>query len=379
VTTGLSGTSRVNRGIVAILALIGLTLLGHSLRTTTYRDARDARGAAAVSAAAENKAAPTNVEAPRRRVEFLIKGFPLELYGIAWFLLVLSLEFAPSAGTADERDRFRFYLFYLSLPALSVLFAVAYALAERWRDFGWRQLVAAACAFTIFAIAGLSQHAPARSILRLVWPDLRLFVGRASTWIAASAFLALLAFQPGAAPASPSATPTGAAFLAWYAAQPRMVVPMPTEQAAVVIVKFNDYQCPPCKRAHVEYEPIIANLERDHPGAIRFDTRDYPLETECNRYVETDIHPAACEAAVAVRLAREHGRGAAMEQWLWQQQASLTPSMVIQAAHDIGGVPGTPTHFINGVRLMPLPKQDFEAAIRYELDRPRNGSAHTSN
>jgi hypothetical protein len=82
-----------------------------------------------------------------------------------------------------------------------------------------------------------------------------------------------------------------------------------------------------------------------------------------------------------------------MERWLWAHQPTLSRQAVFQAARDIAGITdmepryqailalvradidtghqlgviGTPTHFINGVRLPPLPTQDFETAVRHEL------------
>src|SRR4029079_656710 len=159
------------------------------------------------------------------------------------------------------QDRFRLYIFGASLPALVALFAIANALRARWLDFGWRQLVAAGCVLGIFALAALSRHASWRT-WRFVPADLKLFVGKTSTWVATAGFLGLLALRPSAAPAASNALPTGTAFATWYASQPRDQVPVDSKGATVVVVKFNDYQCPPCKRTHLEYEPIIATVDR---------------------------------------------------------------------------------------------------------------------
>ena len=106
------------------------------------------------------------------------------------------------------------------------------------------------------------------------------------------------------------------------------------------------------------------------------------------------IHPAACEAAVAVRLAQAHNKADAMEDWLYTHQPEMTPPSVRQAAHDVGQVTdfdaryrrrlsssratsrsarssackSTPTFFINGVKVEgALPPQYFDQAIAYEL------------
>jgi protein-disulfide isomerase len=98
---------------------------------------------------------------------------------------------------------------------------------------------------------------------------------------------------------------------------------------------------------------------------------------------------------VAVRLAREKGRADAMEDWLFANQATLTPERVREGAATIGGVSdfatrypqtlelvrgeisqglqlkvgGTPTFFMNGLRLGNWPSEVFEAAVEWELRR----------
>ena len=50
------------------------------------------------------------------------------------------------------------------------------------------------------------------------------------------------------------------------------------------------------------------------------------------------LHPSACDAAVAVRLAREHNKGEELEDWLYTHQQDMTPETVRQAARDVGQV-----------------------------------------
>ena len=109
------------------------------------------------------------------------------------------------------------------------------------------------------------------------------------------------------------------------------------------------------------------------------------------------LHSGACEAAVAVRLAREHNRGPQMEEWFYTHQQGMTPDTVRQAAKDVGQVPdfnakydatlalvkgdvalgnqlnvnSTPTFFINGVKVEgQWAPQYFDQAIAYELQHP---------
>jgi protein-disulfide isomerase len=143
------------------------------------------------------------------------------------------------------------------------------------------------------------------------------------------------------------------------------------------------------------YKPVLAKWQASRPGMVTLVTKDYPLEPECNVHAPGGQHLAACEAAVAVRLAREKGRADAMEIWLFDNQASMTPSLVREGAREIGrvtdfdsryaatldmvkadialgaksGVKATPTFFINGVRIPGVKAEYFDAAIAYELKR----------
>jgi protein-disulfide isomerase len=84
-----------------------------------------------------------------------------------------------------------------------------------------------------------------------------------------------------------------------------------------------------------------------------------------------------------------------MENWLFENQAAMTPSLVREGAREIGrvtdfdsrytstlelvkadiaqgvqaGVRATPTFFINGVRIPGVKPEYFDAAIAYELKR----------
>jgi protein-disulfide isomerase len=188
-------------------------------------------------------------------------------------------------------------------------------------------------------------------------------------------------------------------FQRWYEQQPLVDPGVAANGAKVLIVKFNDYQCPACGQSHRDYKPILAKYEASHPGAVRMVSLDYPLDPECNFNTPGGSHHAACEAAAAVRLAARSGRGAAMEEWLYGNQQTLSTASVRQAAQAIGGVSdfdaqypamlqairgdvaaggalgvrSTPTFFINGRMVRgALPAQYFDEAIAIELKRGGN-------
>ncbi len=93
--------------------------------------------------------------------------------------------------------------------------------------------------------------------------------------------------------------------------QPKVDVPVPPDGAKVLMVKFNDYQCPPCRQTYEAYGPLLEKWTKT--GQFKFVLKHFPLEAECNGAAPGGPHPAACEAAAAVVMARrknEDGRKA---------------------------------------------------------------------
>lgn len=200
--------------------------------------------------------------------------------------------------------------------------------------------------------------------------------------------------QGGVSPAQQSA------FERDWNAKRRLTIGIPNQGAKVLVVMFIDWQCPACRAVHMSYLPIVDAINREKPGSIRVVTRDYPLNMRCNPNVPIEMHPAACEAAVAVRLARENNKEKEMIEWLFARQQTLTPAIVRQGAKDVAGVGdlaaryptvikdvaaevelgrrlevgGTPTVFVNGVLARTadnglFPPQLFEMALRAELKK----------
>jgi protein-disulfide isomerase len=190
-----------------------------------------------------------------------------------------------------------------------------------------------------------------------------------------------------------------AAFDEWFDSQPRAALPVPADGAAVVIVKFNDFQCPACAEAYFRHKSVLDRYAEEYPGQVKFVAIDFPLNPECNANVSTMVHPAACAGAVAVRLARRDGPDGAEEalvEWLYSNQRDIGSAEVEDAVRtvagltgfgeqypallplvkqdaDLGGrlaIQGTPTFFINGVRIEGSPRAEYlDAAIAHELTR----------
>ena len=358
-------------------------------------------------------------------------GIPVAAGGAIWSALVLILglvgmrpdhhepQAASGKGEArrpnsDTSARVAGYIFILSTLGLAAVLYLGYA------SFVVLQQMCPLCLTMYVAVVGIfvvsgGAASDLSGLPARLGEDLRAAVGSPMgatlgvVWVVAA--VALIAMFPreevvaASAPADPVAAPTEtlgsdevAQFEAWMAMQPRVELDVPAQGARVVVVKFNDYQCPACRQAYIAYKTLQQKYESQYPGQVAFVNVDYPLESECNT---GGIHSSACEAAVAVRLARARNRHREMEEWLFDNQATLTRDRVKEGLAEIAQVTdfderytavlqevradaqlgqklqinGTPTFFINGIRIgSTLRPSYFDAAIAYELKRTQGGT-----
>lgn len=159
--------------------------------------------------------------------------------------------------------------------------------------------------------------------------------------------------------------------------------------APITIVEFSDYQCPFCGRW---FEQTLPQIEKEYieTGKVKLIFRDFPLS----------FHPEAQPAAEAAECAREQGGDEVYFKYhdaLFKGQASLSSATYEKIASEVGvdvakfkecvsarkfqdeveadfaaasqyGVSGTPTFFINGVKLVgAMPYASFKQAIDAEL------------
>lgn len=342
------------------------------------------------------------------------QGISVAVYGGIWFAVATLLSVAGLTGRQEVRESVPGYLFAGSTLSLAVILYLAYA------SFFILKLVCIVCLVTyaavigLFIVSGAATAIPMLTLPRRVASDLKVLIASpvalVLTLVVVAGAGSALAFFPrdgavdvaaveGGEPATPAANEQGASELERFMASSiRLPLVVPNDGAKVLIVKFNDYQCPACGQSYQAYKPILEKYQQSNPGDVKMVLKDYPLSPKCNANMTNELHTAACEAAVAVRLAREHGKAEALEEWLYTNQAQMTPDTVRQAARDIGGVTdfdakyastleavksdiaygkqlavrSTPTFFINGVKVEgAMAPQFFDLAIKYELEHPR--------
>jgi protein-disulfide isomerase len=191
---------------------------------------------------------------------------------------------------------------------------------------------------------------------------------------------------PGAAPAAaPAAPPAAPGKLVVYKVDAGNGPAIGPASAPVTIVKFNDYQCPFCARAHDTVKRIL----QEYSGKVRVVYKQHPLP----------MHPQATIASEVALAAQEQGRFEVVHEKLFAAQGELGKGRErilalageagadvkkLAAALDSGkfravieadskqaeqlGATGTPAFFVNGRYISGArPFEQFKPIIDEEL------------
>ena len=337
-------------------------------------------------------------------------GVPVAVAGLFFFLLILLLVAIGGGEKSRIRESVPAYVFALSTVGLAFTMYLAWASYVQLKTFCMLCAATYVAVVALFIISGGATTFPMTTLPRRAPRDLRtlfsspvalvlalLYIVGADRSSRTSRVKAPQAQAAAAAPMTPLTEPQRAELIKWWDLQPRVDLSVPAEGAKVVVVGFSDFQCPHCRSAHESYKGLIAKYAGN--SQVRFIAKHFPLEGECNPNAPNGNHMAACEAAAAVVQARETGKAAAMEDWLYDHQTTLTPSMVREAAKDVGGIAdfnggyakaleevkadarmggilgvnSTPTFFLNGRKLPPgvVPPEYIDALITLELQRAK--------
>jgi protein-disulfide isomerase len=156
--------------------------------------------------------------------------------------------------------------------------------------------------------------------------------------------------------------------------------------ATVTIIEYSDFECPYCARF---YSQTLSQIRKNYidNGKVKLVYRDFPL----------DLHQNARKAAEAAECADEQGKFWEFHDKLYENQNSLDNESLKQYAKDMGlntnqfntcldsgkmtqevlkdfedgssyGVTGTPTLFINGIKVVGAqPYEFFKKIIDQEL------------
>jgi uncharacterized membrane protein/protein-disulfide isomerase len=338
-----------------------------------------------------------------------VGGVPVALGGMVWFGLTALIS--GLAQPTESRSAAAGYLLALAVIGMGCVLYLGYA------SFAVLRTGCLLCIGTYISVAGIfvaslmSRSVPFAELPVRVSSDLRAAFGRPVALVLVILYLAgavgAVALFPReeeltarrAAEAATAPAPGADAqqdFATAWAQQPRQDLGSDPDGAKVVIVKFNDYECPACRQYEVHYKPIIEKFAASHPKEVKYVVKDWPWNSACNFNTMSTIpgHEAACDAAAAVRMARDRGKYAEMVEWIYANQGTSPAELRAATQRIVGvtdfdreyaqklpdirrdiadggvlGINSTPTYFINGVRLPGgmMPLQYFELAINLEL------------
>jgi uncharacterized membrane protein/protein-disulfide isomerase len=334
-------------------------------------------------------------------------GVPVALAGVLFFTLVLLITGFGGRKGVQSRDNVPAYVFVLSTIGLSFVLYLA------WASFFKLNAVCLLCAATYVAVIGIfivSGGATSFSLAKLpgrASKDAATLLRSPVALLIAAAFgvgfVVLVNTFPREAHAQaqnpepaqqypPLTDAQKAEVIRWWEVQPKSDLAIDPGGAKVVIVKFNDFQCPACMETYRAYKALLQKYTST--GRVKYVVKHFPLEPECNGAVPGGNHRAACEAAAAMVMARSKGTADKVEDWLFANQPSLSPDFVKRGVANAGGitdfdaryvealtevrgdaalgeriaVKSTPTFFINGRRIEGgVPPPALELLIEYEL------------
>lgn len=155
--------------------------------------------------------------------------------------------------------------------------------------------------------------------------------------------------------------------------------------APVTVIMFSDFQCSACSATH----PVLKKVLAEYGDKVLFVVRDFPL---------TNIHENAMQAALAANAANAQGKFFEYSDVLYRNQTALDAASLKKYATDLGlnvkqfeidlssektaaevrkdiadgmsyGISGTPTIFVNGVKVRQLSADGFRSAIEKALKK----------
>ena len=262
-----------------------------------------------------------------------VAGVPVAIFGAFWFAVATLLGAAGLNARPAVRESIPGYLFAGSTLALAAILYLGYASFVLLKVMCVVCLTTYAAVIGLFLVSGAAVSTPMLSLPRRALTDLKVLVssplalvlavlvmGGAASAVAffpregvleagggdaaltpseAEPVARAAAAAPETAPQQPQAGGFDPQFIKFYTSQPRVLLVVPSDGAKVLVVKFNDYQCPACGQSHRDYKPVFAKYATSHPGAVKLAMKDFPLEVECNDSMKTSLHSGACEAAAA--------------------------------------------------------------------------------
>ena len=313
---------------------------------------------------------------------------PIEFFAAAYFTAVLI------ANGRTARAASRTVSMTTCVTAAVVAGGAAYLLKRT--TVTWPMIASVAAAALIMGVSALEKTGwPGR--LAEVWADLGLMRRSPRARTSVAVLVAVLAVLGAAAHVAIARTPTAVArernLQRWYLASA-------TSEQPVEIIAFNSYPWQPFPSTIVD-RAAQADWYRRNGLAVRFSTREFPLDPACNTLrgsvIVTD---AGCEAAYATKYVQTtsgDAAGAELASWLRARTTLLSKALVRHRLQQLSLLDGflanydhmrrlvaddialarrfhvrtAPSYVINGV---PIPGTEVAFDSILELEAKRHGA-----
>lgn len=332
-----------------------------------------------------NVSAAVNCDAVLTSRYAWLAGISVAWWAIVYYACVLALAVTLTVA-ARSRVRERMAVVLLGAAAWGLLFSAYMAVIA----FGVLHTVCLMCSGLYLISVGLFAAAwRARSQVRIsgrreaaerAGQDRMVLIGSAGVAVLVIAIGSWEVFGPGVQVSDAAAIARQQPdFYRWYLAQPVVQVPLDgghsrgNENAAVTIIEFSDFECGHCADFHRSVDEVIRQFGQN----IRVVFRHFPLDSDCNPRIGSQLHRDACLAAVASECAAEQGKFWPYHDMLFSHQRQLGRQSLLDYASGLGldtarfaqcldspaprervrrdvteaatlGVDSTPTVFING-------------------------------
>ena len=103
------------------------------------------------------------------------------------------------------------------------------------------------------------------------------------------------------------------------------------EGAKVVINEFTDIQCPHCARSN----KMVNKIAEDYDNVLVIH-HDFPLDKECNRLLQVQMHPNSCLYSQYALAAKKQGKEWGLVNIMFKNNADLTEEKVLEYAKELG-------------------------------------------
>ena len=133
--------------------------------------------------------------------------------------------------------------------------------------------------------------------------------------------------------------------------------------ARFTLVEYADYQCPHCGLM----SPVLKKL-LDANRDVKLLFKNYPLDQECNPYVQRKMHEWACNAARAAECARVQGRFWELSEAMFGNQEYLSPDDIRFMAERAGIEPGAFAECLASAASLEAVKADIEGGAIAQID-----------